>query len=135
VVVENSRSRLVQALHYDFVEPGQGGHPFFHAQLTNEAIPDADLRSVDCQLELELQADSDDCVVTTRIPTPDMTLASVLYCLVADHLDATRFAEFAGRVHAIQNRLPAPGFESIRRSLEGATHFKSSHWFAHGWPN
>jgi len=122
----------VQSLHYDFVEEGPVDHPYFHVQLTDEVIPADDLRSTHFELELPGQHESNDCWVTTRIPTPDMTLASVIYCLVADHLAAENFAQFAETVQSIQNRLPAPSFESIKKSLEKSSiHFKSSHWFAH----
>jgi hypothetical protein len=130
--VSNSEAHLVQALHYDFEEGGQPGHPFFHVQLTDEPIAEGDLRSTGFDLELKLQEQSKQCCVTTRIPTPDMTLASVLYCLVADHLKGGIFSEFAERVHSIQNRLPGPCFDALKKSLqEPLVHFKSSHWFAH----
>jgi hypothetical protein len=78
-VVSNSEARLVQSLHYDFMEGGQPNHPFFHVQLTDEPIPEADLRGTGFDLELKLTDLSNECWVTTRIPTSDMTLASVLY--------------------------------------------------------
>jgi len=129
-VVSDSDAKLVQSLHYDFVEGGQDDHPFFHVQLSDELIPEDDLRSTG--FELSVPSSANECWVTTRIPTPDMTLASVIYCLVADHLGAINFSEFAQNVESIQNRLPAPSFETIRKSLDRTTaHFKSSHWFSH----
>jgi hypothetical protein len=129
-VVSDSVAKLVQSLHYDFVEGGQNDHPFFHVQLTDELIPEEDLRSAG--FELSVPASANECWVTTRIPTPDMTLASVIYCLVADHLGAINFTQFAQNVESIQNRIPAPSFETIKQSLnESTAHFKSSHWFAH----
>ena len=131
-VVSDSGARLVQALHYDFVMGGQTDHPFFHVQLSNEPISTDDLRSTGCELELPKQDSVNECWVTTKIPTPDMTLASVIYCLVADHLGANSFARFAETVDSIQKRLPPPSFDSIRKSIEESSmHFKSSHWFAH----
>jgi hypothetical protein len=131
VVITGSVARLVQALHYDFVEYGQNDHPFFHVQLSDEPIPEA----AEFELNLLTPAEPNECWVTTRIPTPDMTLASVLYCLIADHLGAGRFSQFAQKVQSIEDRLPPLGFESIRRSLERCpAHFKSSHWFAHMHP-
>lgn len=131
-VVSDSVARLAQSLHYDFVEGGQADHPFFHVQLTNEAIPADDLQSAGFALELPGEENTNECWVTTRIATPDMTLASVIYCLVADHVGAKRFAEFSETVQSIQNRLPPPNYDVIKKSLEKSpTHFKSSHWFAH----
>jgi hypothetical protein len=132
VVVGDGMAELVQSLHYDFVAGGQDDHPFFHLQLTGEAIPEADRREAGFELPLEIPNPPSRCWVTTRIPTPDMTLASVLYCVVADHLGAGIFREFARKVEAIQDRLPIPGFEDLRDSLlPSVKHFKSSHWFAH----
>jgi hypothetical protein len=131
-VVSNTTAVLVQSLHYDFVEGGQPHHPFFHVQLTHEPIPEADLRSTGFDLQLKLQEPSSECWVTTRIPTSDMTLASVLYCLVADHLGTGFFGQFAERVHSIQERLPPPSFDALKNSIQkSAAHLKSSHWFAH----
>lgn len=123
----------VQSLHYDFVDGGQTDHPFFHVHLSDEPIPESDLRNAGCDVKLTLpEASSNECWVTMKIPTPDMTLASVLYCMVADHLGAEVFRQFAENVHSIQDRLPAPGFDALKRSIQGsAIHFKSSHWFAH----
>jgi hypothetical protein len=52
-VVSSSDARLVQALHYDFVEGGQTNHPLFHVQLSNEPIPEAELRATGFDLELK----------------------------------------------------------------------------------
>jgi hypothetical protein len=123
---------LVQSLHFDFVESGQPHHPFFHLQLTDELIPEGDLSSVGFDLEIEPPGQSNHCWVTTRIPTPDMTLASVLYCLVADHFGDGVFDQFANKIHLLQGRLSCPKFDTLKASLgKFPTHFKSSHWFAH----
>ena len=132
IVVSNATALLAQSLHFDYVEGGQQDHPFFHVQLTDEPIPENDLRSTGFDLELNLPEQSTECWVTTKIPTPDMTLASVLYCLVADHLGAGIFSQFAQRVHSIQERLPPPSVDALKKSLQmSSDHLKSSHWFAH----
>jgi len=130
-VAVDSMCQLVQSLHYDFVDGGQANHPFFHVQLTDESMPEGDLRSVGFELQLDVSEEPSQCWVDTRIPTPDMTLASVLYCLVADHL-AEIFSQFAESVDAVQDRLPTLRFEALTKSLQKSSlHFKSSHWFAH----
>jgi len=131
-VVANSAASLAQSLHFDFVDGGQADHPFFHVQLGDEGIPHDDLRSAGFDLQLNVPQQSNECWVTTRIPTPDMTLASVLYCLVANHLQTGIFRQFAEKISSIQDRLPHPVFEKLRMSFqESSVHFKSSHWFAH----
>lgn len=132
-VISKSDACLVQSLHYDFGEQGKDNHPLFHVQVTNELISESDLRATDFGLRVS-SAQSNMHGVTTRIPTPDMTLASVLYCLVADHSKADIFIPFAERIHSIQDRLPPPCFDMLQKSLQKSkNHFKSSHWFAHMW--
>lgn len=132
IVVSNATALLAQSLHFDYEEGGRDNHPFFHVQLTNEPIKEDDLRSAGFNLELQLTEQRNECGVTTRFPTPDMTLASVLYCLAADHLGEDIFRQFAEKVHSIQERLPPPGFDALRKSLQmSSEHLKSSHWFAH----
>jgi hypothetical protein len=130
-VVSDCLASLVQSLHFDFLDGGQQDHPFFHVQLSDEVIPEADLRSAGFELEVAPH-EASQCWVTSRIPTPDMTLASVLYCLVADHLGSGVFRQFAENVLPIEGRLPTPGFEALRNSLRAPLlHLKSSHWFSH----
>jgi hypothetical protein len=132
-VVSDSNARLAQSLHFDFVEGGQTDHPMFHVQLTAEQIPTDELRMTGFDLEVELPGQANECWVTTRIPTPDMTLASVLYCMVADHLGTHFFKDFAERVNSLQERLPRPSFDALlKKSFQKSpTHLKGSHWFAH----
>lgn len=130
-VVSNSTARLVQSLHYDFVAGGQECHPLFHVQLTDEPIDAAGVRDINLDLEVKLPDEPNMCWVTTRIPTPDMTLASVLYCMVADHLGPGIFREFESRVLSIQDKLPRLGYAALKNSVDSSLHFKSSHWFAH----
>lgn len=132
MVVSDSTARLAQSLHFDFVHGEQTDHPIFHVQLTAEQFPSDELQRTSFDLELESPVHANECSVTTRIPTPDMTLASVLYCLVADHLGTHFFNDFAQRVHSIQDRLPHPSVDALKKSLQrSSTHLKSSHWFAH----
>ncbi len=137
ILVSDTTAELVQALHYDFdstVAPITP-HPLFHVQLHHDFISEDDLRAANEGFDLKLiQPSADDkCLGTTRIPTPDMTFASVLYCLVADHLQPTIFKDFADAVYPILNdKIPPPNFASIKKSMdESPAHFKSLHWFAH----
>ena len=131
-LLTDSTARLVRAFHYDFEKGGQVAHPLFHMQLLDETIPEPDLRSVGFEGTTKLPEEALESCIGTRIPTADMTLSSVLYCLVADHLEAPAFGHFAKNVRSIQDRLPTLGFDTLKASLEAsAAHFKSSHWFAH----
>jgi hypothetical protein len=134
-IVSDGKAQLVQALHFDFDEEMQANHALFHLQLSNDLIPDEDRRSAHFDLELQPPGQANECRVTTRIPTPDMTLTSVLYCLAADHLRSDIFGQFAERVGPIQDRLPPLHFDALKSSVEKSSlHFKSSHWFARTRP-
>jgi hypothetical protein len=132
LVVVNSIAHLAQALHFDFVAGGQPDHPLFHVQLTLEPISENDVLNEGYYDRLKVPRGRE-CWVTTRIPTSDMTFPSVLYCLVADHLETVIFKQFAEKVDSmLDERLPPPNFDSLKTSLHATTpHFKSSHWFAH----
>jgi hypothetical protein len=134
LVVSNNKARLAQSLHFDFDADARPKypHPLFHVQLHLELVrvPDNELRSMGLDVELEMRQGSE-CEVTTRIPTPEMTFPSVLYCLVADHLGTGVFNHFAANIHSmLQNQLPLPNIDMIKRNLrDSPMHFKSSHWF------
>lgn len=128
MIVSDGHARLVQSLHYDFEKDGQECHPLFHAQLSHELV---DLQDVGFNLDMDPLDDGNLCWVTTRIPTPDMTLASVLYCLVADQPNEGVFREFRTKVQPAQDRLPSLTYDALKDSVERSSHFKSSHWFAH----
>jgi len=131
-VISDATAQLVQSLHFDFVEGGQPDHPFFHVQLSDELIHEDKRQSARFDLAVLSSGLPNECWVTTRIPTPDMTLTSVLYCLVADHLGGGIFSEFKRRVDPIKDRLPAVRFDALKNSVQkSSVHFKSFHWFAH----
>jgi hypothetical protein len=131
-IISNHEASLQQALHFDFEDGGQKNHPFFHAQLLDEQISPEDLYCAGLNHELRITHQFNKCWVTTKIPTPDMTLTSVLYCLLADNLDEKKFTEFADKVESAQNRLPHPKYDALKNSIQkNKSHLKSSHWFAH----
>lgn len=132
IVVANGVGKLAQALHFDFDQSGQIDHPFFHVQLTDEVIAANECLTGNVDFEIEPPSERSECYVTTRIPTCDMTLASVLYCLAADHLGGPIFDEFAKKVVSIEDRLPPLRFDALKESVQRfPLHFKSIHWFAH----
>ena len=132
IVVGNSIGKLAQALHFDFDQTGQVDHPFFHVQLTDELIAADDCLRGHIDFKMQKPTEQNECYVTTRIPTCDMTLASVLYCLAADHLGGAIFNQFAQKVDQLQDRLPPLRFDALKSSVQKTTlHLKSFHWFAH----
>lgn len=121
---------LLQAFHYDF-DPGQKDHPLFHMQVTNRciALPAADIE----ELEVQMPASVTPAVLRcARVPTCDMTLASVLLCLAADHVGGPLFAEFLTKICELQNEMPQPNIETLGQSLGAPVkNVRSSHWFRH----
>jgi len=136
LIVSNSKAKLVQSLHYDFDANARPTypHPIFHVQLNVEFVrfSENELRSMGFDAELDVPQEHNECRVTSRIPTPEMTFPSVLYCLVADHLGAGIFKDFAEDVDPmLKEQLPHPDIALLKTSLrESPAHIKSSHWFA-----
>lgn len=122
---------LLHSVHFDFDGPWPN-HPIFHAQVTHEGV------QVPIELTRQLKLDEVrdttvlKCFKTARIPTSDMTLSSVLLCLVADHMPSDYVHEFLTKLQNLDSRLPQPHCEDIRSSLQSnGPHFRSRHWFAH----
>jgi len=83
--VAEGSATLLHTMHFDFGPPSMC-HPTFHAQLSNQPVlpPVEESRELNC--ELQLANNNVRCFGNARIPTCDMTLSSVLLCLVADHI-------------------------------------------------
>ncbi len=131
-----SHGRSVDAhlhtLRFDFA-PSSARHPVFHAQLDPAPLilpPDV-ASDINCRLQFDTAPAR--CCKEARIPTCEMTLGSVLVCVVADHVDADLFAEFFGSVLPILQQMPLPSYEpAMFRSISGdCSRLGSFHWFAH----
>ncbi len=124
---------FLQAFHFDY-DPSQADHPLFHMQVTDRCV---ELSAEDlAALEVTLPAAGLAGVLRcARVPTCDMTLASVLLCLAADHVGGTIFAEFFERICELQKEMPQPDIAKLRASLTAApSDVRSSHWFRHLLP-
>ncbi|HMG11728.1 MAG TPA: hypothetical protein VK571_01000, partial [Gemmatimonadaceae bacterium] len=125
--------QLLQAFHFDY-DPDQADHPLFHMQVTNRCIelPPGYVEQLEINIPPEPAARVLRCA---RIPTCDMTFASVLLCLTADHVGGTIFAEFLERICELQQEMPQPDIGKLSDSLGAAlTNVRSSHWFRHLLP-
>ena len=124
----------LHTVHFDF-GPQQVCHPTFHAQLTADPIipPVDEAEELKCEVRFIPTIEKVRCFQNARIPTCDMTLASVLLCLAADHLGVDFFREFKASVIEIQKSMPIPNYdEGMRMSLGiDLRRLGSSHWFAH----
>ena len=128
--VSDEHLAFLQAFHYDY-DPGQKDHPLFHMQVTNRCIA---LSTEDSeQLELQMPVAVAPAVLRcARVPTCDMTLASVLLCLAADHVGGPLFAEFLAKICDLQKEMPQPNIDKLGNSLGiQVRDVRSSHWFRH----
>ncbi len=126
----NGQPQLLQAFHYDYASD-QPDHPLFHLQVTNRCIA---LSQQDCeQLDIELPAEVAPGVLRcARVPTCDMTLASVLLCLAADHVGGELFTEFLDKLCEYQREMPQPNIDKLIESFGNPVQdIRSSHWFRH----
>jgi hypothetical protein len=128
--ISDDQLELLQAFHYDY-DLGQMDHPLFHMQVTNRCIAlsaaDSDL------LEIHLPVAAAPAVLRcARVPTCDMTLASVLLCLAADHVGGGLFAEFLAKICELQKDMPQPDINKLSQSLGAPVqNVRSSNWFRH----
>lgn len=129
--VEGRTATLLESIHYDF-GGAQDRHPLFHAQLCRTHIALDPLVAREIEFRYDIDAGRWNCFGRARIPTSDMTLASVLLCLAADHFEKYFFNQFRKRALELQEKLPHPAIESLAKSIEDKRdHLGSSHWFAH----
>jgi hypothetical protein len=122
--------KLLQAFHYDY-DPVQRDHPLFHMQVTDRciALPTADSEELEVQMP---GAGTSTVLRCARVPTCDMTLASVLLCLAADHVGGELFAEFVTKICELQKEMPQPNIDKLGQSLGAPVqNVRSSHWFQH----
>ena len=125
---------FLQAFHYDYAT-NQVDHPLFHMQVTNRLITLSETDSE--QLEMKMPAEIPPAVLRcARVPTCDMTLASVLVCLAADHVGGQLFTEFLTKICEYQKQMPQPNIEKLVASFGAPIqNVRSSHWFRHALPD
>jgi len=126
-----AKPEVLHSVHYDFGPPLEC-HPTFHAQFTAQPFipPSDEISELNC--DLQFGHSTGRCFKNARIPTSDMTFASVLLCLAADHIGGQFFTEFKAKVLEIQRSMPKPSYETLRKSLgTDRSRLGSSHWFAH----
>jgi hypothetical protein len=129
--VEEDSAKLLQSVHFDFGGQ-QDCHPVFHVQICADPIQLDQKTAEELEFEFRIEADHVSCSRDTRIPTCDMTIASVLLCLAADHFAKPFFCQFRDKAVELQPQLPQPTFLILRESLAAnLQHLSSSHWFAH----
>jgi hypothetical protein len=129
--VNGQSARHLHSMHFDF-EGAQDNHPVFHAQLCTDrvAVPEQHARKL--AFEYQLDEAIPTCFQRARIPTSDMTFASVLLCIAADHLEPKFFKEFLQAVVDIQAKMPLPPCSQTRDSITAtAGQLRSYNWFAH----
>ena len=124
--------KLMQSIHYDY-NPDQPEHALFHMQVTDKCVS---LGGDNGDLEYSPPISGDvRSLETARFPTPDMTFASVLVCLAADHFVPNEFWDF--RIHAkeFQKSIPKPDVSKLYSSFESEPNsVRSWHWFSHCEP-
>jgi hypothetical protein len=129
--IRDGSAKHLHSMHFDF-EGEQANHPVFHAQLCTDrvVVPEESARKLAFEYQLDHSVPS--CFHRARIPTSDMTFASVLLCIAADHLEAKFFKEFLQSVIDIQAKMPLPPCARTRGSIVGtADQLRSYNWFAH----
>jgi hypothetical protein len=132
LTVKDKKAELLQAFHFDY-DPCQRDHALFHAQVSDEAIAVSSADKLTLKIDFSLpEGTTQTRHRSVRIPTCDMTFSSVLVSLVADHIGGAFFSKFRSRASELQEKMPLPLIEKLRKSLEAKTkNFRSSHWYCH----
>jgi hypothetical protein len=129
--IQGGTAKHLHSIHFDY-DGEQPRHPVFHAQVCMGEVLIPHSKAKDIAFEYPRAHTDPVCFQRARVPTADMTLASVLLCIAADHFEDKFFLEFCSRVKSIQKKMPLPAFEKTRASLAGnPNELRSSHWFAH----
>ena len=130
--LKGNAASLLHNMHFDF-DGEQDNHPVFHAQLCSDDV----VLSSEAKQQLSFRYTRDNskptCYRDARIPTSDMTFASVLLCLAADHLvNRASFKDVYDSVCNCQEQMPIAAFTKMKASIaSNSKHLGSSHWFAH----
>ncbi|MFO0941916.1 MAG: hypothetical protein U0930_14290 [Pirellulales bacterium] len=116
----------LHSVHFDYGPP-MAGHAMFHAQLADEAVEIPERQKREMNLEFSLSGELK-CFQFARIPTADMSLSSVLLCIVADHVNLEQFRDYLAVCKKLD--MPVPSFPKMMESLSPMRTFNSHHWFA-----
>jgi len=130
-LVKEGTAKLLQSMHFDFAGE-EDCHPVFHAQVCADPISLDSQTATELEFDFAVDSSAVSCFRDARIPTSDMTVASVLLCLAADHLGKPFFCQFRDKAIDLQPHLPQPAFALLKQSLTAEPqHLSSSHWFTH----
>lgn len=131
--VQGIVGKHLHSMHFDF-KGEELRHPIFHAQLCKDTVPLTPEEGRALGVKFTPEPPTSTCFRECRIPTSDMSFASLLLCVAGDHLskDDEFFNKFLADVRREQVKLPKLTFASLKKSLtDQPDHFKSSHWYSH----
>lgn len=126
---KSDSGELLQAFHYDH-DPTQVDHPIYHMQVTDRSIELSQDEADAFGLKAEV-LQTPPLLRCARVPTCDMTLASVLLCLVADHIGGHFFKAFFDTVCELQSSLPRTFAKELTQGVSAGENANSPHWFRH----
>jgi hypothetical protein len=124
--VSDKEALTLLSLHYDFENPPKPAHPVFHAQLGELKLED-EIKSL--RIEHEIRPPTVDLYGNARIPTPHMSICSVLIALAADHLPNDKFEDFLKKVKTCYVVKLESKCNALRKSLGSCGNLHSHHWY------
>lgn len=129
--IDGDNATLLQSIHFDYGAL-QDCHPTFHAQVTNEPITLTEDQALELDFVYAVSDGNQSWFNNAHIPTSDMTFASVLLCLAADHIPVNFFRPVLEFFRSSCEAFPKPTFTALRTSLaDHPNHLRSLHWFSH----
>jgi len=122
-------AKVLENLRFDFhPEIGEADHPLLHAHVFSDKKPP----SYPGQLMKNFTIDwhsLGERLNAFRLPTPNMTLPSVLCCLVASHLGADMLKALLDKTKNQRESFPSLAISSEQLELFSRNPFAGSQWF------
>lgn len=122
-------ARVLENLRFDFhPETGEADHPLLHAHVFSDKKP----TSCPVQLTKTFKIDWDSLgkrLNAFRLPIPNMTLPSVLCCLVACHLGADTLRVLLDKTKKERESFPPLAISTEQLELFSRNSFAGTQWF------
>lgn len=116
------------ALHYDFAEPVLAAHPCFHVQFGVTDVEPQECKAIG--LHATIQKPHAPFYPSVRIPTPHMSLGSVLIGIAADHLKPPFSEQF---INNVRDNLLKDCETSCPLLTTNLDHHGGHQWHSHHW--
>jgi len=122
----------LSTVRYDYDLPLRPSHPLFHFHCCRETVPQPNAAILE-SWRFEITQNANEGQYPFRVPTPHMSLCSVLLGLVAEHLDPEKFRALWKAITQKDWQPPAPAkahlWERCKQNAEASQPFHNWQWY------